>query len=178
MALIKCEECGKMISSRAEICPQCGCPVTQHPSKSYPQNNQASNQKENNLVANNQWNTGCNSSANNTIRNKFKPNWVGFICGLVTLIVILFANGTISFGPKLTTPYKDATVLNERFSKCKSPKEIDEVYNDMQEILSLYQQEVYDGKRTIRDVETFVNTLNFNAKSIDDHKALLMEFNN
>ena len=28
MALVKCEECGKMISSRAERCPQCGCPVT------------------------------------------------------------------------------------------------------------------------------------------------------
>ena len=28
MALVKCEECGKMISSRAEKCPQCGCPVT------------------------------------------------------------------------------------------------------------------------------------------------------
>lgn len=120
--------------------------------------------------------------------NLFKPNWTGFICGslqfglgLATLIFILYVNGIISFGPngpKLTTPYKDATELNERLSKCKSAKEIDEVYNEMQEILSLYQQEVYEGKRTIRDVETFVNTLNFNAKSIDDHKALLMESNN
>lgn len=28
MALIKCEECGRMISDRAVSCPQCGCPVT------------------------------------------------------------------------------------------------------------------------------------------------------
>lgn len=28
MALITCEECGRMISDKAEICPQCGCPVT------------------------------------------------------------------------------------------------------------------------------------------------------
>ena len=28
MALIKCEECGKEISSRAAVCPHCGCPVT------------------------------------------------------------------------------------------------------------------------------------------------------
>ena len=27
MALIKCTECGKMISSRALKCPDCGCPV-------------------------------------------------------------------------------------------------------------------------------------------------------
>ena len=28
MALIKCEECGKEISSRASACPNCGCPVS------------------------------------------------------------------------------------------------------------------------------------------------------
>ena len=28
MALIKCEECGKLISDKAQKCPQCGCPVT------------------------------------------------------------------------------------------------------------------------------------------------------
>lgn len=27
MALIKCEECGQMVSSKAEMCPNCGCPV-------------------------------------------------------------------------------------------------------------------------------------------------------
>ena len=27
MALIKCTECGKQISSRAEKCPNCGCPI-------------------------------------------------------------------------------------------------------------------------------------------------------
>lgn len=27
MALIKCTECGKEISDRASICPNCGCPV-------------------------------------------------------------------------------------------------------------------------------------------------------
>ncbi len=27
MALIKCTECGQMISDRASICPRCGCPV-------------------------------------------------------------------------------------------------------------------------------------------------------
>ena len=28
MALIKCEECGHMVSDRAEACPKCGCPVS------------------------------------------------------------------------------------------------------------------------------------------------------
>lgn len=27
MALIKCEECGQMVSDRAKACPQCGCPL-------------------------------------------------------------------------------------------------------------------------------------------------------
>ena len=28
MPLIKCIDCGKMISDRIESCPQCGCPVS------------------------------------------------------------------------------------------------------------------------------------------------------
>lgn len=28
MALIKCNECGHMISDRATKCPKCGCPIT------------------------------------------------------------------------------------------------------------------------------------------------------
>ena len=28
MALIKCNECGHMISGRATKCPKCGCPIT------------------------------------------------------------------------------------------------------------------------------------------------------
>ena len=28
MALIKCKECGKEISDRAKICPNCGCPLS------------------------------------------------------------------------------------------------------------------------------------------------------
>lgn len=27
MALIKCTECGKEISDKATVCPNCGCPV-------------------------------------------------------------------------------------------------------------------------------------------------------
>lgn len=29
MALIKCTECGKEISDKASVCPNCGCPVEQ-----------------------------------------------------------------------------------------------------------------------------------------------------
>ena len=29
MALIKCEECGKEFSDKADICPNCGCPNSQ-----------------------------------------------------------------------------------------------------------------------------------------------------
>ena len=34
MALIRCEECGRMISDRAKSCPKCGCPVTKGKPKS------------------------------------------------------------------------------------------------------------------------------------------------
>lgn len=27
MALVKCPDCGKMVSPRAEKCPECGCPA-------------------------------------------------------------------------------------------------------------------------------------------------------
>lgn len=29
MAMIKCEECGKEISDKAKVCPNCGCPLDQ-----------------------------------------------------------------------------------------------------------------------------------------------------
>lgn len=29
MALIKCIECGNEISNKAEVCPNCGCPVSE-----------------------------------------------------------------------------------------------------------------------------------------------------
>ena len=38
MALIKCEECGKEISDRADACPHCGCPIT-HISEPVTRNN-------------------------------------------------------------------------------------------------------------------------------------------
>lgn len=38
MALIKCEECGKEISDRANACPHCGCPIT-HISEPVTRNN-------------------------------------------------------------------------------------------------------------------------------------------
>lgn len=31
MALINCPECGKMISSQASSCPNCGCPIANRP---------------------------------------------------------------------------------------------------------------------------------------------------
>lgn len=31
MAMIKCPECGKEISDRAEACPHCGCPIDESP---------------------------------------------------------------------------------------------------------------------------------------------------
>lgn len=45
MALIKCRECGKEISSRADNCPYCGCPVSN--AKKYPQFYEKSTEKIN-----------------------------------------------------------------------------------------------------------------------------------
>lgn len=37
MALIKCNECGHMISDRATKCPKCGCPTTKRSEPHIPQ---------------------------------------------------------------------------------------------------------------------------------------------
>jgi len=29
MAMIKCTECGHMVSDKANTCPECGCPVSE-----------------------------------------------------------------------------------------------------------------------------------------------------
>ena len=37
MALIKCNECGHMISDKATKCPKCGCPTTKRSEPHIPQ---------------------------------------------------------------------------------------------------------------------------------------------
>lgn len=36
MAMINCPECGKEISDKATVCPNCGCPITEDASKIQP----------------------------------------------------------------------------------------------------------------------------------------------
>ena len=56
MALIKCTECGKEISDKATVCPNCGLPIPQinNQSKSHPpsssQTNQANNGGTNGII--------------------------------------------------------------------------------------------------------------------------------
>ena len=49
MALIKCTECGHVVSDRAPMCPNCGCPTrdeeTQHPWDAEASNIQVTNRK-------------------------------------------------------------------------------------------------------------------------------------
>ena len=37
MSLIKCPECGKEISDKAEKCPNCACPISLSPAENYVQ---------------------------------------------------------------------------------------------------------------------------------------------
>lgn len=37
MALVKCPECSHSVSTKAASCPQCGCPITENPKGSLPE---------------------------------------------------------------------------------------------------------------------------------------------
>lgn len=94
-----------------------------------------------------------------------KNAWLTILGIIVGIVAILYFNGVISFGPKLTTPYQDAMKLVERLERCKSAKEIDEVDADAREIMSLYEQEVYEGKRPMSDLNTFIDVLRLKGKN-------------
>lgn len=50
MALIKCDECGQMVSDKAEACPHCGCPVNQNPQPKYDRDEDDDGKKSNNSL--------------------------------------------------------------------------------------------------------------------------------
>lgn len=65
MALIKCQECGNMVSTRATACPKCGCPVAAETNYE-PQSNYDYHEEE----------------------KGSKKSWLYAIIGLLTLIII------------------------------------------------------------------------------------------
>lgn len=93
-----------------------------------------------------------------------KNAWLMILGFIVGIVAILYFNGVISLGPKLTTPYQDAMELVKRLERCKSLKEIDEVEEDAYEIMSLYEQEVYEGKRPMSDLNTFIDVFRLRGK--------------
>ena len=47
MALIKCVDCGKEVSDRAKVCPNCGCPIECSVSETHAEENVLINNVEN-----------------------------------------------------------------------------------------------------------------------------------
>lgn len=46
MALITCPECGRQVSSHADVCPQCGYPINKKQQNAAPENNNFYIQRE------------------------------------------------------------------------------------------------------------------------------------
>lgn len=82
MALIKCSECGKKISDKAFVCPNCGYPVKKNQEEMLNENEESNESKVN-----------LNSSNKQNIKKgKKKYYWivVGIILGCLTLFSIVF----------------------------------------------------------------------------------------
>lgn len=78
MALIKCVECGKEFSDKAQACPNCACPVEQ-----------SLNNSENNEVLNT--NTHSDITVENSGNNGKKSIIIGIIGGIISLVIIFIA---------------------------------------------------------------------------------------
>ena len=85
MALIKCKECGNMVSDRAEACPKCGCPI----------GSATQSQPQREYVANDNHNHTSNSGNS----NKNGVLWLFLIFAIVAIIIFLLS-GKACTGPQ------------------------------------------------------------------------------
>lgn len=117
MALIKCPECGKEISDKAESCPCCGAPIKMK-NKKFCQHcgeqidiecvvcpkcgKQVDKLKDDKIIINNSASSSASaaSSANitNISRGKPKNKWIAFFLCLFTICGHKFYEGKIGMG--------------------------------------------------------------------------------
>lgn len=150
MALIKCTECGKEISDKAEACPNCGCPVKEMelPKEEIKED---SDQKNLNLELENQ------SDKNEKIDYPKKKKKIGLICGGILVAGIAVGAG-VYFGTANSRSYNQAMKDYESKSYEKAISEFETLgdYKDSSEMVLkatynyakiLYKEEKFDDAK-------------------------------
>ncbi len=85
--------------------------------------------------------------------------WFSFACG---------------GGVKITNPEKDAKKMSKKFEKCETAREVDEVWEEYVEMARMYQEEAYDGERSVQDYKDFIMATGMTEGQKDAMKAALM----
>ena len=110
MALIKCVDCGKEVSNRAKVCPNCGCPIECSVSEisnsnSYNDTQEGEVSTISNAAEPLPIDTSCQSD---NIDTKSKKKW--FIIGSIVAIIILILIIAVStFGNNSNNSYDDSS---------------------------------------------------------------------
>lgn len=118
MALCKCPECGKTISSEATICPHCGFPLKNTSTHEEPSSKCA--EEDETITSNNISNSG---------KTKVKKSVIFVIIVIVTIFIGFFAT------PKIISAYNEA----QQESKYSEAKEL-EAAQKYEEAIDLYKQ--------------------------------------
>ena len=114
MALIKCPECGKGMSDRAECCPQCGMPI-------------------------NEVKATIQSTFDKSAKKRKILRWLALVSGIVFVIGIAFVMFTRIFGLNISTAEdwvrfsKNHTKLNVIYNRLEkiSPDNLIEIYSEL-----------------------------------------------
>lgn len=168
MALIKCPECGKEISDKAEACPNCGCPIEK---------------MEKTLIENDEDRTSESKdvmefSENDKVptkeeRKMFSKKQKGILligCGVIVIALLVFLlTGnvrTYSTGKKLIQERKYGEAV-QKFDKIKS-------YKDSEK---LYTKSIYEYAKQLMQEEKFEDASKYLSKIIEykDSEKLKIE---
>ena len=148
MALIKCKECGNMVSDRAKTCPKCGCPV----------GNQANDDPQGQSLAKKE-----NHGSNNNKSTSGGLLWLFLIIGIIALVIILLSGKGCSnsstnemWSDSCDTTAVDTAAVVEDFDTVAQNTPIDDI--------------------TTTDNETSIESENFNCHSEDIYPS--EEFSN
>lgn len=123
MALIKCPECGKEISSLAESCPYCGCPIKSQDSVT------ASTEQYNDEVA--------LAVPINRSQPKIRPKMLIVLLAIIILLIMAVIFGVVIPNQKEAT-YNQALILLDQGNYVEAQELLEKVdgYKDANQILN------------------------------------------
>lgn len=160
MALIKCSECGKEISDKAEACPNCGCPIKTSDKTEMnnlePENNSQVSKEDSEQLVREDAKTNKRGNKKKTMSKKNKV----IICSIAGLVVVGFILGfaltqnlrTYNKADELFTDkkYTEASAIYNELGDYKDAKE---KYNEcqMQTANDLFAKKKYEEAINIYD---------------------------